>query len=264
MSEAIFYWPSTTGRRTRLIERFADGTIKAAKAFDLADYRRALEKVLRPNASVISTLAQLNHPFAKHIVDMAGQARTNILMEKSEPSDDSVLRGYIERPDMVKRFNRDVQRIDVGVRALDIQSTPEGPQVLFLHEGLAVPMPLNLESHGTRQFLKIYPLLLDALDLGSLAIIDELDAAIHPMILPEILRWFYDPERNPDNAQLWMSCQNASLLEDLSKDEIVFCEKDWHGRTEIYSLNDVKAVRRDDNYYKKYLGGVFGAVPQVG
>ena len=34
--------------------------------------------------------------------------------------------------------------------------------------------------------------------------------------------------------------------------------------TEIYSLNDVKAVRRDDNYYKKYLGGTFGAVPRIG
>ena len=264
LSEAISFWPSNTGRRTRLVERFADGTIKAAKAFDLADYRRALEKVLRPNASIISTLAQLNHPYAKKIVETTSQIRTNIFVDRSEPTDESVLREYVERPDMVERFNREIQRIDVGLRALDIQSTPEGPQILFLHEGLAVPMPFILESHGTRQFLKVYPQLLDVLDHGSLAVIDELDAAIHPMILPELLRWFYDPERNPNNAQLWMSCHNASLLEDLSKDEIVFCEKDWRGRTEIYGLNDVKAVRRNDNYYKKYLGGVYGAVPQVG
>ena len=264
LNEAIFYWPSTTGRRTRLIERFEDGSIKAAKDFDLAGYRGALEKVLRPNASVISTLAQLNHPYAKSIVNAADRVRSNIFIEKSEKSDDAILREYINRPEMVQRFNNEIQRIDVGVRALDIQSTPEGPQVKFLHEGLAVPMPLLLESHGTRQFLKLYPQLHDALSLGGLAIVDELDVAIHPMILPEILRWFHDSDRNPHNAQLWMSCLNVSLLEDLTKDEIAFCEKDWCGRTKMYSLNDVKAVRRDDNYYKKYLGGVFGAVPQLG
>ena len=60
------------------------------------------------------------------------------------------------------------------------------------------------------------------------------------------------------------SCHNVSLLEDLSKDEVVFCEKDSQGKTDIYSLNDIRAVRRDDNFYKKYRGGVYGAVPRLG
>ncbi len=264
LNEAFFFWPSATGRRTRLVERFSDGSIKAAKAFELAGYHRALETVLRPNASIISTLAQLNHPFAKKIADRTSLVSSNIFIEKTETSDDLALRQYVDHPNLVSQFNREIQRIDVGLRALDVRSTPNGPQVLFLHEGLAVPMPFFLESHGTQQFLKLYPMLLSALSLGSIAIIDELDAAIHPMILPEIIRWFHDSKRNPNNAQLWMSCHNASLLEDLSKDEIVFCDKDHRGRTEIYSLNDIKAVRRDDNYYKKYIGGIFGAVPQVG
>ena len=263
-SEAIYYWPLATQRKTRLIERFEDGTVKAAKDFDFSDYRRALEKVLRPNASVISTLAQLNHPFAQSIVDGASRIYSNIFIEKSEPSDEMMLRHYVDSPELVKRFNREIQRIDVGIRGLDIQSTSEGPRVSFIHEGLKIPMPLVLESHGTRQFLKLFPYLANALTIGGIAIIDELDAAIHPMILPEILTWFHDPANNPYDAQLWMSCQNATLLEDLSKDEIVFCQKDRQGRTEVYSLNDVTAVRRNDNYYKKYLGGVYGAVPHLG
>jgi hypothetical protein len=28
--------------------------------------------------------------------------------------------------------------------------------------------------------------------------------AIHPSVLPEIIRWFSDPDRNPYGAQLWM------------------------------------------------------------
>ena len=264
ISEGIFYWPTTTGRRTRLVERFEDGTVKAAKVFGLSGYKRALEKVLRPNASVISTLAQLNHPFATTIAGYASTIRYNIFGEKYEFDNNLVLRSYIDRADMVAKFNQEISRIDVGVRGLEVTSSKDGPQVRFRHEGLAWPMSLAYESHGTQQFLKLFPLISDALATGSIAIIDELDASIHSMLLPEIIRWFHNPVRNPHDAQLWTSCHNASLLEDLSKEEIVFCEKDWQGRTEIYSLNDVKGVRRDYNYYKKYLGGVFGAVPGIG
>ena len=264
VSESIFYWPTSSGRKTRLIERSADGTIKAGKVFGLTGYRGALEKILRANVSVISTLAQLNHPVSARIVSAASTIRSNILFEKVEFEEGLVLRNYIARPEMIKEFNREINRVDVGVRGLEVHQSNGGPQVYFRHDGLVSPMPPNSESHGTRQFLKLFPLISDSLSAGSITIIDELDAAIHSMILPEIIGWYHDPFRNPYNAQLWMSCHNVSLLEELSKDEIVFCEKDRQGMTEIYSLNDVKAVRRDDNYYKKYLGGTFGAVPRIG
>ncbi len=264
IGEAIFFWPASTGRKTRLIERFEDGSVKASRDFGLAGYKGALDKVLRPNASVISTLAQLNHPLAAAIAEAAQGIRSNIFIEKVEFSDDIVLRSYIDNPEMVKRFNREIGRIDVGVRGLEISRDSNGPQVWFRHEELAFPMPPIYESHGTRQFLKLFPLISESLAAGGIVIIDELDAAIHSMILPELIGWFHDPDRNPHGAQLWMTCHNVSLLEDLSKDEIVFCEKDRRGRTETYSLNDIKGVRRDDNYYRKYLGGVFGAVPRIG
>ena len=262
--EGIFFWPTSTGRKTRLIERLEDGTVKAAKDFGLSGYKRALEKILRPNASVVSTLAQLNHPAASQIVGAAGRCQSNIYIEKVEFSDDFVRENYIDRPEMLRQLNQQISRIDFGVRALEVVPGKNGQQIMFRHQGLDSPMPLIYESHGTRQFLKLFPLITYVLSVGSIAIIDELDAAVHPMLLPEIIGWFHDPVRNPHNAQLWMSCHNVSLLEELSKEEIVFCEKDWQGRTEIYALSDVKGVRRDENYYKKYLGGVFGAVPRIG
>ena len=264
IGEGVFFWPSATGRKTRVIERFGDGSVKASKTFGLAGYKGALDKVLRPNASVISTLAQLNHPIAAAIAAWVEGTRWNVFIEKFEFEDEDVLRRYVHDPELVARFNREIGRIDVGVRALEINQGREGPEVWFRHEELAVPMPHILESHGTRQFLKLFPLIEHSLATGAVAIIDELDAAIHSMILPEIIGWFHDPARNPNNAQLWTTCHNVSLLEDLSKDEIVFCEKDRRGRTQTYGLNDVKGVRRNDNYYRKYLGGVFGAVPRIG
>lgn len=264
LKERIFFWPTSTGRKTRLVERFGDGTVKAARSFGLTGYKRPLEKVLRPNASIISTLAQLNHPAASTMVASASTIRSNILLDKIEFSDDFVRANFVDRPEMLQQLNRQISRIDFGVRSLEVLPSSDGLNFQFRHEGLAAPMPLRYESHGTQEFVKLFPLIADVLVLGGIAIIDELDAAIHPMLLPEIIGWFHDPVRNPHNAQLWTSCHNVSLLEELSKEEIVFCEKDWQGRTEIYALNDVKGVRRDENYYKKYLGGVFGAVPRIG
>ena len=260
--EVMYFWPSATGRRTRLFERFGDGTVKTSKAFGVGPERTLLQRILKPHSSVISTLAQLNHPFSKAIVQLAQSVESNILIMKRERSDRLVLQEYMDRPELVEHLNRELGRVDVGVHAFDVTPADDRDASLH-HEGLN-PIPFHLESHGTRQFIRHYPHLFRALTSGGVAIIDELDTAMHPVIMGEILRWFRDRKRNPHNAQLWMSCQSPSLLEDLRKDEIAFCEKDEKGRTETFSLNDVKTVRRDDNFYRKYMGGQYGALPQMG
>ncbi len=125
-------------------------------------------------------------------------------------------------------------------------------------------MTFNRESHGTQQFLKIFPIIIMALQHGGIAVIDEIDSAIHPMILPEILRWFSDPTQNPHNAQIWTTCHAATLLSELTKEEVLFCEKSHDGATSIYSLSEIDKVRRDENFSGKYLGGEYGAIPMVG
>jgi hypothetical protein len=264
LSEVLKYWPPHAGRQVRLFERDEKGGVSGGKEFALGGYRQALEKVLRPNASVISTLAQLKHPLATHLWHTAGLIQSNILIEKQEINDDAIARYYASNPKQLELLNQDIQRIDLGVRSMSVQSGANGPMALFEHRGLATPLPVHLESHGTRLFVRIFPLLNQALEMGGVAVVDELDLAIHPLVLPEMLRWFHDSQRNPHDAQLWMTCNNASLLEELAKDEILFCEKDDQGRTTVYGLRDVQAVRRSDNYYRKYLGGVYGAIPHIG
>lgn len=262
--EALYYWPPPSQRKVRLFERDAEGQVTAGSAFALGGFRQALDKILRPNASVISTLAQLKHPFATSIWQAAQSVFSNILVERTEALEDQVIRLYAGNPHLVEALNREIERIDLGIRAMRVEQGANGPIALFTHEGHDGPMPLVLESQGTRMFLRLYPVLLRALETGGIAVMDELDTAIHPLVLPEILRWFHDPERNPHQAQLWMTCHNASLLEELVKEEVIFTEKGPDGRSEAFALSDIQAVRRDDNYYRKYLSGSYGAVPNIG
>lgn len=264
LTESLHYWPHDAGRRIRLFERDEKGAVAASKSFGLSGYRSALEKILRPTASVVSTLTQLQHPLATLLYNRAGSIHSNLLIEKMELHEDVIARHYAAQPKQLEGLNRDIQQFDLGVKRIVVQSGANGPFLSYDHRGLEGPLLSHVESHGTRSFVKIFPLLHQALEQGGVAVIDELDLAIHPLVLPELLRWFNDPKRNPLNAQLWMTCNNASLLEELVKEEILFCEKNDDGRTTVFGLRDVQSVRRNDNYYRKYLAGAYGAVPRVG
>jgi energy-coupling factor transporter ATP-binding protein EcfA2 len=263
ISEALRQWSSKGGKPVRLFERDEHGAVRYGKGFGLSGYRQVISKV-RANASLIATLAQFDHKPSLLLQRLAASIASNIFIEKVDFAEDSIVRFYAQHPELVEALNREIERIDLGIKGMSIDSASGGPVAKFEHEGLDRLMPMQLESHGTRQFIRIFPMLIQTLTVGGVAVIDELDLAIHPIVLPEILRWFYDPIRNPQNAQLWMSCHNASLLDDLIKEEVYFCEKDSRGRTRVYGLQDIQSVRRNDNYYQKYLGGVYGAVPQLG
>jgi predicted ATPase len=261
-TEALRQRAQGKGKWLRVFERSGAG-VQAGKIFGLAGYGMVIDKV-RDNASLISTLAQFDHKPSLALREAASRVVTNILLDRIEVADSDIVRHYAGNDHLVEALNRDIQRVDLGIQRMHIQQSPTGPVVLFDHEGLVQPLPWVLESHGTRSFVKYFPLLNLALTNGGVAVVDEIDISIHPLVLPEIVRWFHSTKRNTHGAQLWMSCHAATLLEELQKEEVFFCEKDGRGRTSVYGLQDIQNVRRTDNRYRKYLSGVYGAVPRLG
>jgi energy-coupling factor transporter ATP-binding protein EcfA2 len=260
--EALRQKPNGEGKWQRVFERTADRKLKGSNIFDLGGFPH-LQNTLLDNHTVLSSFAKFQHPTAKIFVETA--RRTAFQVEPMHSFPDSATINYLRaQPNTLTRLNEELSRIDVGVEKLRLEDTATGPLLHFKHSGLELEMPWQLESHGTRAFIKMFPYVLNALDVGGLVAIDEMDAAIHPVLLPELLRWFYDGSgRNPHHAQLWLTCHSASLLDDLDKEEIAICEKDRQGRSRVYSLMDVK-VRRDENHYRKYLSGAYGGVPHLG
>lgn len=261
--EKLNYQPKGHGKPTTIIERKGGSSIRYAKGFMTKSAEKALKQVLRPQASVFSTLAQLNHEIAGIFVN-AASITTNIFVDRIDGSDSELTRWYAANPAALKELQNIAKRIDLGIEEIHIDTSSTDPQLSFQHSGLDQIIRLNRESHGTRQFIKVFPYVLMALERGGIAIIDELDTAIHPLILPEMLRWFGDEDRNPHGAQLWTTCHSASLLSDLTKEEVLFCEKDSIGQTSIFKLADIDRVRRNENFFGKYLGGEYGAVPVLG
>jgi hypothetical protein len=259
--ETLRYYP---GSRSRLLFDRELNEIRSGEDFDLS-LRDPVRQRIRPDASVISTLAQFNHYFSKNICSILASVSTNISVTGKHVFDITQPTNYYR--DNANSFNsmkEEIKRFDTGINDIDIISINGNQAPLFKHQGFDMPIVFSFESQGTQNFYKLYPLFYTALQNGSVAVLDELDSDIHPHLLLEIVRWFQDPETNPHDAQLIFSCHNPSLLEHLTKEEVYLTEKRGDGQTHVFGVKDIKGVRRDINLYEKYLAGAFGGVPRLG
>ena len=121
------------------------------------------------------------------------------------------------------------------------------------------------ESQGTEKLFSLAGPLVKALKNGSVLIIDELDASMHPLLTQEIVKLFNDTKSNPNHAQLIFATQDTNLLDHrlLRRDQIWFTEKDRQGASHLYSLVEFK-IDNDAPFERDYIQGRYGAIPYLG
>ena len=261
-SESLYFAPE--GKFRRLFYREGE-QIKDSPEFKVK-VKDFPPRTFRENASVIPTLVQFNHAISKAFLSVLNTVFTNVaILQKNDPDLNDAINIYMSDDEVLKELNSRIRMLDLGIDEVVIRANQNHELwPLFKHSGLNGELPYVVESKGTQKFFKLFPLMTYALGTGGLLVVDEIDNDIHPELMPEIIGWFHDERTNPRNAQLFMACHNASLLDHLEKEEIYFTEKTHDGRTQVYGLKDISGVRRVDNYYKKYMGGVFGAIPNIG
>jgi AAA15 family ATPase/GTPase len=128
---------------------------------------------------------------------------------------------------------------------------------------------LRSESGGTIRFVGLLAPMVEALERGSVLLVDELDARMHPLMTRFLVDLFHGPS-NPGGAQLIFATHDVNLLSNkyFRRDQVWFTEKDRYEVTHLYSLADYRVdgdkVRKDASFAKDYLLGKFGAVPFIG
>ena len=222
-------------------------------------------EAVRPNASVIATLAALNIQFFQEAADDIRLVQKNVVGLHHMPFDAARAVQYLAGNEEARRHaEMELRRLDVGIDELSFQLGSNGPMLVLTHEGLDEPLFLAEESQGTRHFLAMFPSIFFTLATGRPAIVDEFDANLHPHFAQEIVRWFHDQSKNQYGAQLFVAAHGPALMDDLEKEEIVLVEKGRDGATSALPLRNVRGVRREPSLMRKYLGGAFGAIPNVG
>jgi len=259
--ESLFYKPH--GKWKNLFER--DGQkFRFGKEFGISDNDQRVE-FIRPNASLVNALAQFNHRESQLFLQYVLSTQKNITtFGIVSDHTDKVVDFYKSNPELLENLRGEIRRVDIGVESVDIVEGKDGSFLAFQHNGLTLPLILDDESNGTQQFIRIFPKIKNALDTGSLAIIDELDSVLHPSLINEIFSWFNDPYRNANKAQLLFSAHNPALLDALQKEQVFLTEKKSPEATRVYGAKDIKGLRREPSLSKKYLSGELGAIPVIG
>lgn len=256
-------------------------TIRKQDGFSLEV--KVMQNILRQNVSFVSAGEALNNPLLKELTEFWRSMATNVNRRGKSwytvAVDDSSLlyaaNSYHKasaRFSLAKKILRD---LDLGLHDIELkqskiqkESTQELQDVIFpvgIHkvQGSTYRLDMSQESSGTKNLFILLNRLLPVLESGSIAVIDELEADLHPHMIPVLLRLFAQKGTNPKNAQLLFTSHSLEVLKHLEKEQIVLVEKNEDGISSLYRLDEVKPVRRDDNIYAKYNAGAYGAIPNL-
>lgn len=120
------------------------------------------------------------------------------------------------------------------------------------------------ESAGVKRLFQMVCPILDILKEGKILICDELETSLHESVISQIVKLFQHYEKDKF-AQLIFSTHDTSLLDtDLfRRDQVWFTQLNMERATDLYSLVEIKNVRKSENLEKGYVSGKYGAIPML-
>jgi hypothetical protein len=250
-----------------------------------------VKEYLRSNCTLVSASRKLKNTGLEFVIEAFSSIKSNVnivgraYMELSESSE-----FYYKNPNekkvafgLIKDFDLGIQ--DIAIESINLDSLPdhikmkikEDKPELFDEErdgflavdaihsygGKEYTLPLFYESDGTLSLYNILRYIVPVLISGGVAVIDELESGLHPLMVEKIVKLFLDPATNKGGGQLIFSTHSVGILELLDSNQVTLIEKDEEtGSSDIYRLSDIKNVLPRDNFYKQYLSGRYGATPE--
>lgn len=267
-------------RRERFGYVFVRNWNESTQAYDIKqqDFGMAPREAakVRQNASLISTAAQYGIPTAQLI--SSAHVCTNVYVHGRLTMDDHAVASaadyFAQAPQQREQMSRLLAGWDLGLSDVNLIEVPapteQNPKATrwmpvgghMTKSGRAV-LPFSQESSGTRGAFVLLSLILPILESGGLAVIDEFENDLHPLMLEPILDLFSNPQLNPHNAQMIFSCHAIEVLNLLEKSQVMLVEKDEQCESTACRLDTVGGIRNDQNFYAKYMAGAYGAVPRL-
>lgn len=184
------------------------------------------------------------------------------------------LRMAVSTSENVKHLMLDmIQEMDLDIVDFRVEKKESGGIDIFTKhciDGVETEIDLFDESSGTQKLFGLLPFIAESLLTGTVLVVDELDAKIHPLLLRHIIMMFNDMSINRHKAQLIFTSHDLSTMnsEVFRRDEIWFVAKGNEENSMLYSLVEFKnekgeSVRKDAKFDKQYLEGKYGADPYL-
>ena len=275
-------WIQNEGQRTTFSTLFKRVWNSKSKKYN-SDFRNFwisenfIEEMLqnRNNCTLISALNHTKQKETIPIINSLWNIHTNVNAVGKISRDQfkeilKVSQFYKIDEETQKKVVSLIKYLDIELHHLEWVSRFFGKdkgQELFLPEfyhkkedGEIYKLPFMYESSGTKNLYIILRWIVEVLETGGVAVLDEIDADLHPLVVRKLIKYFSNPQNNKLNAQLIVSTHSTELMNLLSKENIFFAEKNEELESSIFSLSEIGGVRNTEDFSKKYLSGDYGGI----
>lgn len=285
VEEYLYYFPN--GRQTKIFER--DGEEYSAGR-NFRNRFNSCKDVLKPNRLMLSCAANFSSVdevtaayrfFNDELVIYNSGNQENWMnyslhqMNTNEKVKATVLKFLDALGTGIKDIYVDIKKEDLDVSHLPPFLSDEFKKILLqekidaisakvLYEGFETDL-ISEESTGIKKLFGILCPFIDIIANGKVLACDELESNLHESLLFGLVKQFVNT-RGSKPAQLIFTTHETGLLNlDLfRRDQIWFTENKSADRsTDLFSLTEIRNVRKDENFGKGYIAGKYGAIPML-
>ena len=283
--EYLYYFPNN--RQTKIFERSGD-------KFSAGSYFRgkfsACKEVLKPNRLLLSCAA--NFSSVQEVIDaftffsdelvIYGPGNQDNWMNYSmyqmnrEPKIKAAVIAFLtELGTGIKdiQVSIDQKKLDSAelppflsddFKAFLLQNSVDAITAKVKYESFETDL-IQEESTGIKKLFAMLCPLIDIIVNGKVLVCDELESSFHESLVYGLVKLFINTDAEKF-AQLIFTTHETGLLNlDLfRRDQIWFTELTEKERaTDLYSLAEIKNVRKEENFGKGYIAGKYGAIPML-
>lgn len=285
VEEYLYYFPN--GRQTKIFERIGED-YSAGRSF--RNRFNSCKDVLKPNRLMLSCAANFSSVdevtaayrfFKDELVIYSSVNQDNWMnyslhqINTNEQIKAIVLKFLDALGTGIKDIHVDIKKEDLDIANLPPFLSDEFKKILLqekidaisakvLYEGFETDL-LSEESTGIKKLFAILCPFIDIMVNGKVLVCDELESNLHESLLFGLVKQFVNT-RGSKPAQLIFTTHETGLLNlDLfRRDQIWFTEIKTKDRsTDLFSLTEIKNVRKDENFGKGYIAGKYGAIPML-
>lgn len=285
VEEYLYYFPH--GRQTKIFERTSKD-YSAGRNF--RNRFNSCKDVLKPNRLMLSCAANFSSVdevtaayrfFNDELVIYSSVNQDNWMnyslhqINANKQTKAIVLKFLDALGTGIKDIHVDIKKEDLDVSHLPPFLSDEFKRILLqekidaisakvLYEGFETDL-ISEESTGIKKLFGLLCPFIDIMVNGKVLVCDELESNLHESLLFGLVKQFVNTRGNKP-AQLIFTTHETGLLNlDLfRRDQIWFTEiKSADRSTDLFSLTEIKNVRKDENFGKGYIAGKYGAIPML-
>ena len=286
--EYLYYFPN--GRQTKIFERKGDRFTAGSK---FRGKFNNCKEVLKPNRLLLSCAANFSNVpevtsayrfFADELVVFGNsiQDRWTIYSLYQMNSNEELKKAVLT---LLSELGTDIKDIHIAIDEEQMNPKFLPPFLSDEYKNKLLEEKVNIvsakvaydncddldidlmgeESNGIKKLFGILCPLIDVMINGKVLLCDELEAGLHESLVFGLVRLFIKTQM-PKDAQLIFTTHETGLLslDLLRRDQIWFTElRKMDRATDLYSLAEIKSIRKEENFGKGYISGKYGAIPML-